>query len=357
MRILIISAFALTSLIGGYSYWWNFVADQAVIGIEQWKNAQAAKGLIVTHDPLNVEGFPYRVHISTASLKLQQISADGANTQTVEVPSIWAIAQPWNLKHVILGSSGTISYQKTTKTSEISKTQDSFTITPEKAIASLTVSTSGELQALAIDLSEPVLAGNLFGSGKAMRLQIHSRAEERDLNKEGTDAAQSHLTLSRFQQVAFRADGLTLDRLQENPLGPTIEKLNILLESASNFNDFKDRSAIEKWRDAGGVIDVTNAELSWGPSHLSATGSLTLDQDNYPLGAFNTKVKGFAELFTEIAKSRQMNDKNIQTAVFALNMLSKSEKDGTRYVELPFSLQDQAAHIGPLKLFRLQPVF
>jgi hypothetical protein len=353
MRILITALVVLAAFMGGYVYWWNLIADEAVIGFERWKSAQAAQGITINHDSVSVEGFPYRVHLSTSSLEMTQKATTHAAQRRMSVPKIWAIAQPWQLSHIIVGSEGTLEYEE----KENDTVLRSLFLTPEKAMASITVSNSGALETLAVDLMSIQFEGTMTGPGSATRLQLHTRSEEQQVNLEGSDAKAENLTPAPLQQVAVRVDTLTLERLKNNPLGSTIDKAELLLESAASFRDFKDQDAILKWRDNGGALDVSDAKLNWGPSALKGSGSVTLDQENYPLGAFTLQVTGFAELFEQVARSKNMNDQNIRSAIFALNMLAKSGEDGQRYVQLPFSLQDRSAYIGPLKLFKLEPVF
>ncbi len=353
MRILMTAIVVLAALIGGYVYWWNLVADEAVKGIDRWRAAQAGKGITISHSPLQVEGFPYRVHISTSELEIIQESSDGTLKRHLNIPKIWAIAQPWQLSHIIAGSEGLIEFEE----KENGTVTNSLSLSPEKLMASINVSSNGTLETLAIDATALQFSGTQTGTGSAQRLQVHTRTELRQLNLEGSDAKEEDIASTSFQQISVRTNSLILDRLKNNPLGNRIEKAELLLESAASFQDFKDQNAILNWRDTGGTLDVSDAKLKWGPSELQGSGSITLDQDNYPLGAFTLQVSGFAELFEQVARTKRMSDQNIRSAIFALNMLAKVDEDGRRFVQLPFSLQDRAAYIGPLKLFKLEPVF
>ncbi len=353
MRILITAIVILTGLSGGYIYWWNLLADQSVTALERWKESQRSKGVEIEHSPVKVEGFPYRIHLSASSLLIRESYPNGSPMQRASVPEIWAIAQPWNLSHMILGSSGKIDYEFIEKSGD----KKSANILPEKALASVTLNSAQEVEKLAIDFGNVTFDGNLIGSGTAQRIQLHTRSEQRALNTEGSDASANELKTSNFQQIALRASELYLNSLEKNPLGPTIDAVSILAETAAEFKDFKDRASLQKWRDQGGVIDITDATVKWGQSKLETTGSLTLDQDNYLLGAFNTKVEGFSELFSLLATTKGMNEKDMKSALFALNLLAKTDKKGNRFIEVPVSLQDQAFYIGPLKLFRLSPLF
>ena len=50
--------------------------------------------------------------------------------------------------------------------------------------------------------------------------------------------------------------------------------------------------AIAAWRDAGGTIELDNLQLEWGGLGVNATGTVALDQNLQPIGAFSGGHRG-----------------------------------------------------------------
>lgn len=352
MRILSISILSLAALIGGYVYWWNFVADQALAGFEKWKQQQTANQVVVTHAPLSVEGFPYRVHLSAKSIALQKNAETAQQTSKLSITEAWVIVEPWNFQHVIFGTDGKINITSTTP----DKTY-SFDLIAEKSVGSASFKSTAELETLAIDLVKPEFASSDYGRGSADRVQLHLKQTHEKINDTGTSAPKSSLKDGKIWHVAVRGNQLLIDQLNNSVLGGQIEELSLLLETEATIKDFTTTDGLKNWRDKGGAIDIQKANLKWNDSHFEGEGTLTLDEKNYPLGAFSTKVHGYNALVSTIAKAKNMTPKATQTTIYALNMLAKADEKGNRYVELPLSLQEGAAYIGPLKLFKLNPLF
>jgi len=352
MRILSISILSLAILIGGYVYWWNFIADQALVEFEKWKQQQRANQIEVTHAPLSVEGFPYRIHLSAKFFALQKNNQTGQQPPKLTLTEAWAIVEPWNFRHVIFGTEGKINI-----TSDAPNQTYSFDLIAEKAVGSASFKSTTELEKLAIDLVKPEFTSSNYGKGSADRVQLHLKQTQEKINEIGTNAPKSTYKDSEIWHVAVRGNQLTIDQLRNSVLGAQIEELSLLLETEATIKDFTTVDDLKKWRDRGGALEIQQANLKWNDSHFEGEGTLTLDEKNYPLGAFSTKIHGYNALVSTIAKAKNMTPKATQTTIYALNMLAKADEQGNRYVELPLSLQEGAAYIGPLKLFKLEPLF
>ena len=352
MRILSISILSLAALIGGYVYWWNLVADQALVGFEKWKQHQRENQIDITNTPLTVEGFPYRVHLSAQSFTIKKTNETLQQTSKLSLTQAWAIVEPWNFQHVIFGVDGPIAINWASP--DVTKSLD---LTAEKAVGSAGLNTSAALEKLAIDLVKPEFRTSDYGKGTAERFQLHLKQTPEKINDTGTNAPKSALNDGKIWHVAIRSNHLHLEQLRNSLLGSEIEELSVLLETQASVKDFTSSIALKSWRDKGGAIDIRRANLKWDQSHFEGEGTLTLDAENYPLGAFSTKIRGYNAIISTIAKAKKMTPKATQTTIFALNMLAKTDDQGNRYVELPLSLQEGATYIGPLKLFKLEPLF
>ncbi|WP_169567037.1 DUF2125 domain-containing protein [Sneathiella limimaris] len=342
MRILPIALVVLAALFGAYFYWWNTVADEAVLGFETWKSEQASKGITIKNQPLETGGFPYRVELKTSSITFERTN------ETLTLSDPWLVIEPWNLKHAVFGLNGDLN---------LIQNQKKLTLQSEKAVGSLKLNGAWKLKNLAIDLQNSAFSGDLIGAGTADRVQLHFLSDDHDVNLTGTDANAKDLQTQHFLKLALRTDKLVADMLSNAPLGPEMEKLHIVAETDAEMSSFSNPTEIQAWRDKGGALEINDFDIIWGQTRATGNGTVTLDDENYPLGAFTSKIEGYNTLLDIIAKQQKLDKKSAQTARFALDMLAKTSDNGTQYLELPISLQERSAYLGPIRLFDLKPVF
>jgi len=351
MRAITITLTVFAFLIGGYVFWWNTVADAALKQVEIWKKEQTAYGYAISHKPIITSGFPYRVKLEAHSLKVTKLQSDDSDEFETTIPDIWVIAQPWKPSHIVFGSSGTSEH-----TWIKNNVRDTVSILPGTALGSATFTSNGELKTLAIDINNAKIKSDVYGPASAKRLQLHSRVTSMPKISEGTDAPTSKIDTPAWQ-IAIRADTIKFENSANLPLGDTITKAAFSMLIEGHFSDFKNTDAITKWRDNGGILDVQDMNLIWGKTQLSGNGTLTLDEQNYPLGAFSSKITGFNELLALLGKSKNIDKQSLRTAAMALNLISKEDENGSRYLEIPVSLQDRAVFAGPFKLLGTTPLF
>jgi len=352
MRVLTISITAIALLMGGYIYWWNTVADTVLAQTENWIKTQQANGYIVKYEPITITGWPYRVKLDITNLVISKGTAEENDNFQLSVPQVWTVVQPWNLTHIIFGVDGTSTYRW-----QENATTKLMQVTPQSAIGSATILSTGKLDTLAIDLGTVQINLPNRSPVNAERLQLHARPSPKDQKTQGSDATEAAVQKTPAWQIAIRANNLDLGGNQDLPLGNMITKAEISATIDGNITKLTSKSALENWRDKGGIVDIQAANLDWGGSNLAAKGSLTLDSDNYPLGAFTAKIKGFNELLSILGNSRNMDAKTLQTVSFALNLIAKKDDQGVPYLDAPITLQNAALYLGPLKILQLNPVF
>ena len=110
----------------------------------------------------------------------------------------------------------------------------------------------------------------------------------------------------------------------------------------------------EAWRDAGGTIEISRAELHWGPlvASLSATG--TLDEALQPMGAGQLRVSGAQDAVNALIATGWLARGAAGTARTMVALLSRPDTDGGPPVlELPITLAERRIGLYRLPLARL----
>lgn len=164
-------------------------------------------------------------------------------------------------------------------------------------------------------------------------------------------------------QGRLRATGVTLPEGMDPLLGQTVTLLELagVLTGQLPKDGALDNAALRAWAESGGILDLDQLSLDWGPLTLRGDGSITLDEQDRPLGAFSLRVKGLPETVERLARRGQI-DSGVAFTVqaVALSIGKTDPSDGRREISLPLTLQDGwlsiGPPIGPMPLVRLDPV-
>ena len=141
------------------------------------------------------------------------------------------------------------------------------------------------------------------------------------------------------------------------PFGRSIEL--IFLDARINGPVPDDRwpAALETWRDAGGTIDVGALRLDHGPLRMQGEGTLALDADMQPIGAFTAQLRGLFDLVEALRARGIVAARDAVMAKVVLGALAKRPTDGGPPVlNVPLTLQDRSLYVGPVRLARFPPV-
>ena len=76
--------------------------------------------------------------------------------------------------------------------------------------------------------------------------------------------------------------------------------------------------AIAAWRDAGGTIELDHLQLNWGGLGVTANGTIALDQDLQPIGAFSGGIEGFGAILSALVEAGRLSTEQAALAQIAL---------------------------------------
>ncbi|MCH8156072.1 MAG: DUF2125 domain-containing protein, partial [Proteobacteria bacterium] len=154
---------------------------------------------------------------------------------------------------------------------------------------------------------------------------------------------------------------ITLPEGIRSPFGPRIARLafeaTLIGVIAGVAPGGAPAAALARWRDAGGLVEIHDLALVWGPLDVSASGTATLDPQLRPQGAFAARVRGLPEVLEALA-GHGLIEPGVALALklTAMTLATRDGATGRPEVELPITLQDGLFYLGPVALFRLAPV-
>ncbi|MEX0582661.1 MAG: DUF2125 domain-containing protein [Sneathiella sp.] len=344
MRILYSGILALIVIAGGYVYWWHHVADRLVELAGDWTERRISEGYEVTHDPLITSGFPYRVKVTTENLSIT--NPTHIQMPGVEIPEFWAVVQPWQINHVIFGINGTgkARWQEDGE-------EKTLNFTSASALGSATFSLEGRLKTLALDIKELDTQPSWRPPIAAQRLQLHGRPvppQTRESEEEKPQLA--------GQQIVLRANDVTVGGMADFPLGEHIKDFSISAILHGTIPRLPASDTLALWRDAGGFVDIEALNITWGHGAMTGEGAIALDDRMRPLGKLDTRISGHREILAALTSAGQLDAETARTIGFGLDLLSRNDDKGKRYIALPLSAQDGGLYLGPIFLMPLKSV-
>ncbi|MBY0430081.1 MAG: DUF2125 domain-containing protein, partial [Rhodospirillales bacterium] len=110
-------------------------------------------------------------------------------------------------------------------------------------------------------------------------------------------------------------------------------------------------AALDHWREQGGTVEVERLGVHWEPLHLTAGGSLALDQELQPIAAFSASVQGFFETVDAFQNAGLVRARDASMAKVVLGMMAKTPPGGgAPMLTVPLTVQNGILSAGPAVL-------
>ncbi|MEQ8195977.1 MAG: DUF2125 domain-containing protein [Rhodospirillales bacterium] len=324
-------------LVAAYTGYWFFLAQQLRAGAAQWIKVHAQEGIDIRHEGDALSGFPLAVRLTLR----QPVAASDDKRR----PFVWrgqraavSIA-PWRpatIKIAVGGAQelGVVSQGKTTTWRGQARRAD-LSIS-----GALGGSTMLKMRLEALDMAE---------SAHNRRFRIeHGRL---DFTRKAA-AKPDEKTPSRTWSLS--ASGVQLPETLSLPLGHVFSRIvfdgSLLGEPPRTL----DPRQLLAWRDAGGTLDVKALEVVYGPLDLKTDGTVALDEQLQPVGAFTAKVQGFIEVIGALRARNLIKPNAALTASLVLGALAKSPAPGERpRLDIALSVQNSKFYVGPVPLAKV----
>lgn len=331
-RGLIIFIALLILILTGYAAWWYLLVEQTRLQLDAWFENVRAAGHEVVYDDLLIAGFPSRITIDIDNLQFTH-----ANGQWhVDVPHAQAYGAPWQLERIdgSLGMPIRIEHQHRDRvdTYTASSTDNGFVVT---------LSDQGTFQLI---MTEAAIAGSTM----VQPIMI----DKLSASLMGGDTA-------IFFRASLDASGILLPDPELSPFGEKITSLQTDIDVLGGPT--RGESVAEKldtWRLNGGVVEVRRLSVRHGVLGFDGDGTITLDQNLQPEGAFGASVTGFNPAVDALVSQGLVKEGEGRLAKAALGLFAKAPPGGgPKSIDMPLTVQDRKLTVGPFPLMRLPRIY
>ncbi|MHA1113143.1 MAG: DUF2125 domain-containing protein [Alphaproteobacteria bacterium] len=331
--IIVAASLALVALYAGL--WWA-AASALRERIEAAAAERSAKGHPTGFATLVIDGFPFalRARIDGAEAALEGPLAG----MTWHGDAVIASVRPWAPRRARLRLEGA---------QEIRAPEDVLlAATGREITADIRFDGAGRVARVDARLRDATLtpANGAPTSIAAADIAYRAESETRAGNEDGGVGP----------SVSIDAADIRLAEAAGGALGRRLGRLIVEGRLTGDLPADATARALAAWRDAGGTVEITHAEARWGPLHLAAVGTLTLDTEMRPLAAFSARIVNYeAALDAFVAKGALgAREAAIAKTVFAL-VAKRATDGGPPALEAALTIQDGRLSVGPVPLFRV----
>jgi hypothetical protein len=335
-RFWLFAPFVLLVLIAvAWTAAWFVVREKAAEALDRWLTAEANRGRQWTCPNRGVGGFPFRLEVRCDSLVLQRPD------MLVSLGPVSAVAQVYRPRHVIVRVAGPLRAGDATATLEGNW---------RSLEASIHTTARGlERTSVVIDGPDLVLKGL-----QPADLRIQARRLETHLRPSPARASEAAYDWSL---AAAAAQIPSLDLLIG---GTEPADLDVQL-TATQVRDPRARPSVEeleRWRQAGGRIEVTTLRLAKGPRRIEGRGEFGLDDLRRPQGRADLAAAGVEGVLGAFLVPKSSAAGALLGALTGRSQGSRDQPEAGREPDYrtglrtlpPLRLENGRVYVGPLAL-------
>jgi hypothetical protein len=313
-RILI--ALLLLVALAGYTIWWRGVAQRIETQATAWVEARRAEGWTVTTGMLAVGGFPFGWTLDAGPTLLQR--PEGLR---LELAALSARAAPWSPHRV------RVEGDRPTLALPAGAARPSGTLAAARAEALLDLASDGH-----------VVHGDAVLDAPAWTDSTAPVAAQRAQLAWDENGNRARLTLTALHLPIASA------------LGDTVQSVTLALAAEPRLPAGFDAASARAWRDDGGVLQLNDVSLAWGPLSLTGEGTLALDAQNRVELAGTTRMTGWSETIDAMVASGAARPNGGALAKAGLGLIAKPRADGKSEVAIAVGIQDGQLYLGGIRL-------
>ncbi|MFN3077126.1 MAG: DUF2125 domain-containing protein [Alphaproteobacteria bacterium] len=324
-----------------YAAYWVYAGSKVRTQIEKWSQARREEGYQVGYDRIDIKGFPLHLDIRIEKPVFRFPEARGG--WSWQTAALDARLSPLNPRAATISANSPQTFHPPANI-ETGIT----TLTATTATAGLVFQDNGSPATVHVEFGSVRLAG--LASGGEVRAR-HLKADADWFSPDSPDPA------NRTMILAAEGRDMDLPPSLGLPLGPRIEAFALQAEVHGRIAGEDITQALSDWRQAGGTVDVPNLLVHWPPVRMHTNGTLALDDQLQPIGAFTAGFQGFFEAVGSFVKQGIIRPRDASMAKVVLGMLAKTPSGGgVSTVSMPMTLQNRTLYAGPVALIHLPDV-
>lgn len=335
---LVVAVLASAALVFGlWSFAWYAMTSWAQKEVTDWVDLQRSLGAVVAYTSLETSGFPTGIKLTLTEPRYEGRALGRALTWSSDLLEV--SAKPWTPWRLHVNAPG----------------QHQLNLGNGAGRA---LQFAGQAKSLEMD----AVLGGVWPETLDLRVQ--------DLQMSGTESIAIAQMRARFSHssstqaggtgmsLRLEGDDLNLPGLLPRTLGDLIHTIDLALRVTGAVvppsEADKAQSSLVTWRGSGGAIEVEHLKFRSGPLGIAAGGTMALDQNLQPEGAFTAKIEGFFQVMEILRAQGIMREGDAVMATMALSALSKRPKDGgTPFMNVSVTVQESELSVGPLKIMKM----
>ncbi|MCJ2144168.1 DUF2125 domain-containing protein [Methylobacterium sp. E-066] len=277
----------LALIVVAWSAGWFWIRGRAATEIDGWIAREAAAGRTWTCADRSLTGYPFRIELRCSAVTLDR--SDGR----FRLGPSTAVAQVYQPRLVLFESAGPFHVEQGALTGDAtwSKLQGSVHGESEGFTRASLVVDGPNVTVTGADPGPIAVAGQ--------HLELHARPTPGRFDSEGAVDVSLRLAQAAVPQ---------LDALTGNP-APADLSLDATVTQATVLRTGPVPRELERWRRAGGTLDLTALSLAKGAQRVQAKGALALDEAHRPVGQLDLRAAGVDALIGSIVGQRFGSEK------------------------------------------------
>jgi hypothetical protein len=337
-RTPLLVAIGLAGLVGLYVGYWFILAHVMRQDIASWTATQREAGFTVSIGEPEIGGFPFALR---ARMAAPTVTAPGGLWHW-QGPDLDLSIRPWAPFNWQFSTPGRHRIDIAGDNPRWDQ------LDAEGFVFGLAIGFDGLVHRATLDLTGAVL--------------LDSRLGKSGIGSAGLDArlpwpAPGDPTKSALD-LDLDAAGIDIPDSQTSPLGQRVDSVHAVIQvMAAPPLGGSPRQALVAWQNAGGVVQLRQGELAWGPLWMSGDSTITLDKNLQPIAAGTLRVSGLNETLDAFVAAGMLQEGPAKLARFMFAALAKTPPEGGKpQVQLPLTLQDGFLYMGPVRLAPVPPI-
>lgn len=326
---------AVMMLVTMLAIWWSLwmiAAAQYRDFLDNWIATHRAAGYEVTYADRDTEGFPRDISLHFSDFILR--NSDGVKIHAHDV-SLSTFPWQWHRFHAKLKHGFELAIP-------FSGSKTLFIISDGLVHNHTELEENGDWKFVDLDVAD---AKALWGSDPFFSAPTFQIALQRP-DTPPKDRKEAGITFSGT------AEDLTLPPGLDGPFGPKVAKINVAFRVMGAVPDPRRKDSVATWSNSGGTIEFDKFLLQWGPLALSTRGTLGLDDDLQPEGAFSAQIGNHVQVLKTLMDKDYIPKHETGMLDSALNLFAKRTKvDGAAGIEAPIAVQLGGLFLGPVRVY------
>lgn len=330
-RILITAVTLLVMAGMIYTAWWHWLASEVEDQVDGWVNQMRLDGRDAAYGTLTVQGFPGDLVIDIDKID----AADPDGGWRVHVPGLHALLSPWKIDALQGVFTGPLRLDLIKGVAP-----GAYTVAAANNLVTIDRDRGGRVRA--------ELSGvNMMKGGVPDPLTVETVSM---ILVRGSNPV--------YGQATVDLRKIDLPPEMHSAFGGHVSYLKVVAEATgAELPEGINTGSLRKWTGDGGAVDIKQLEVRHGVLGMAGEGTMALDGDLQPIGAFTAQISGFNEAVDALVAIGAAREQDGALAKVVLGVLAKSPPGGgPKIVSLPLSLQDRTLSVGPIRLIRLRPI-